>query len=132
MRRNAWECRVGGVYFGMDVQIFGVKKSADTRKALRFFAERRVATHFVDLGERAASIGELRRFAQKFGVAALIDESSKRFLDRGLRNARMSDDRWLELLAEEPLVLRMPLVRQQNRLSIGLAEPEWASWLSAT
>lgn len=116
----------------MDVQVFGVKKSAETRKALRFFAERRVKTHFVDLTERAASLGELRRFAQKFGVPALIDEHSKRYLDRGLRNSRMSDDRWLELLAEEPLILKMPLVRQQSRLSIGLAEMEWASWVSAT
>jgi arsenate reductase (glutaredoxin) len=116
----------------MDVQVFGVKKNPDTRKALRFFAERRVKTHFVDLGERAASLGELRRFAQKFGVAALIDQSSKRFLDRGLRNARMSDDRWLDLLAEEPLILKMPLVRQQNRLSVGLAEAEWNGWMAAT
>ena len=114
----------------MDVQIFGVKKNPETRKALRFFAERRVKTHFVDLAERAASLGELRRFAQKFGVRALIDDSSKRFLDRGLRNARMSDDRWLELLAEEPLMLKMPLVRQQNRLSVGLAETEWSGWVS--
>lgn len=130
--RNAWECVVVGVYFGMDVQIFGVKKDPDTRKALRFFAERRVRTHFVDLAERAASLGELRRFAQKFGVPALIDQSSKHYLDRGLRNASMSDDRWLELLADEPLILRMPLVRQQNRLTIGLAEAEWKGWLSAT
>jgi len=127
---NAWECGVASVYFSMDVQIFGVKKNPETRKALRFFAERRVKTHFVDLTERAASLGELRRFAQKFGVSALIDESSKRFLDRGLRNSRMSDDRWLELLADEPLMLKMPLVRQQNRLSVGLAETEWSGWVS--
>ena len=49
----------------MEVQIFGIRKSAETRKALRFFAERRVKTHFVDLQERPASPGELRRFAQK-------------------------------------------------------------------
>ena len=114
----------------MDVQIFGVKKNPETRKALRFFAERRVNTHFVDLAERAASLGELRRFAQKFGVAALVDDNSKRYRDRGLRNARMSDDRWLELLAEEPLMLKMPLVRQQNRLSVGLAETEWSGWVT--
>jgi arsenate reductase (glutaredoxin) len=131
-RRNAWEWGGAGVYFSMDVQVFGVKKNPDTRKALRFFAERRVKTHFVDLAERAASLGELRRFAQKFGVSALIDEGSKRYLDRGLRNARMSDDRWLELLAEEPLMLKMPLVRQQNRLSVGLAEAEWGGWMAAT
>jgi arsenate reductase len=115
----------------MDVQVFGTRKNADTRKALRFFAERRVKTHFVDLAERAASLGELRRFAQKFGVSALIDQSSKRYLDRGLRNARMSDDRWLELLAEEPLMLRMPLVRQQNRLTVGLADTEGRSWMAS-
>jgi len=57
----------------MEIQIFGVRKSADTRRALRFFAERRIKTHFVDLQERPASPGELRRFAQKFGVDALLD-----------------------------------------------------------
>src|SRR5689334_5674886 len=59
----------------MDVQIFGVKKNADTRKALRFFAERRIKTHFVDLMERPASRGELARFAQKFGTSSLVDET---------------------------------------------------------
>ena len=56
-----------------------MKKSADTRAALRFFAERRIKVHFVDLNERAAAVGELRRFAQKYGVAALIDRDSRRF-----------------------------------------------------
>ncbi|MDQ6830906.1 MAG: arsenate reductase family protein [Gemmatimonadota bacterium] len=113
----------------MDVQIFGTKKSSDTRKAQRFFAERRIKIHFVDLAERAASLGELQRFAQKFGVGALIDRDSRRYLDLGLQHSRMSDERWLELLAEEPMLLRSPLVRQQSRLTIGLAEQEWKSWL---
>jgi arsenate reductase len=47
----------------MEVQVFGVKKNAETRKALRFFSERRIRTHFVDFMERAASAQELRRFA---------------------------------------------------------------------
>jgi arsenate reductase-like glutaredoxin family protein len=115
----------------MEVQIFGTKKSADTRKALRFFAERRVKTHFVDLAERAASMGELRRFAQKFGVEALIDRDSRRFADLGLRHAHLSDERWLEKLVDEPLILRIPLVRQQHRLTVGAAEQEWKEWVSA-
>jgi arsenate reductase-like glutaredoxin family protein len=115
----------------MEVQIFGTKKSADTRKALRFFAERRIKTHFVDLTERAASLGELKRFAQKFGIDALLDRESRRYADLGLRHARMSDERWLEKLVEEPLLLRMPLVRQQQRLTIGPAEAEWKAWVSA-
>jgi arsenate reductase-like glutaredoxin family protein len=113
----------------MEVQIFGVKKSAETRKALRFFAERRVKTHFVDLTERAASLGELKRFAQKFGVGALIDKESRRYQELGLAHARYADERWLERLAEEPLLLRLPLVRQQNRLTVGAAEGEWKGWM---
>ena len=112
----------------MEVQIFGIRKSAETRKALRFFSERRIKTHFVDLNERAASLGELKRFAQKFGVGALIDQDSTRYQDLGLRHARMSDDSWLMKLAEEPLILRVPLVRNGNQLTIGLEETTWKSW----
>ncbi|MEP6992783.1 MAG: ArsC/Spx/MgsR family protein [bacterium] len=114
----------------MDVQIFGTKKSAETRKALRFFAERRMKTHFVDLQERAASRGELLRFAQKFGVSALVDESSRRFGELGLRTARYGDERWLEILMDEPLILKLPLVRHGNALTIGAAETTWKSWLA--
>ena len=114
----------------MDVQIFGVKKSPETRKALRFFAERRVRTHFVDLLERAAARGELFRFAQKFGVAALVDEESRRFTELGLRTARYGDERWLDILIDEPLILKMPLVRHGNALTIGAAETMWKSWLA--
>ena len=112
----------------MEVQIFGIRKSPETRKALRFFAERRVKTHFVDLQERAAAPGELRRFAQKFGVPALLDRTSRRFGDLGLSAARLSDERWLDKLAEEPMLLRMPLVRFQQRLTIGDAEDTWREW----
>ena len=115
----------------MDVQIFGVKKSSETRKALRFFAERRIKTHFVDLMERAASRGELQRFAQKFGVAALIDETARRYAELGLRTARYGDERWLEILVDEPLLLKMPLVRRGNALTVGAAESTWKSWLTA-
>lgn len=112
----------------MEVQIFGTRKSPETRKALRFFAERRIRVHFVDLQERPASLGELRRFAQKFGVGALIDAGSRRYAELGLAAARLSDDRWLDRLAEEPLLLRMPLVRHQQRLTVGDAEPAWREW----
>jgi arsenate reductase len=113
----------------VEVQIFGIKKNADTRKALRFFAERRVKTHFVDFAERAASLGELKRFAQRFGVSALVDRESKRYQELGLAHSHYNDERWLEKLSEEPLLLKMPLARSANHLSIGLAETEWQSWL---
>jgi arsenate reductase-like glutaredoxin family protein len=113
----------------VEVQIFGIKKNPDTRRALRFFSERRIKTHFVDLFERPAALGELRRFAQKFGVTALIDKESKRFIELGLGYAQLSDDRWLEKLSDEPLLLRMPLVRNANQLTIGADENTWRSWI---
>ena len=112
----------------LELQIFGIRKSADTRAALRFFAERRIKVHFVDLLERPASRGELNRFAQKFGVPALLDRESKRFAELGLAVASRSDERWLELMTQEPLLLRMPLVRNQNQLTVGAAEPTWRAW----
>jgi arsenate reductase len=116
----------------MEVQIFGIRKSSDTRAALRFFAERRIKTHFVDLNERAASLGELRRFAQAFGVQSLIDRDAKRFAELGLGAAVLSEERWLERLAFEPMLLRLPLVRHQRQLTIGPAEPTWRAWVAAT
>jgi arsenate reductase-like glutaredoxin family protein len=112
----------------MEVQIFGIRKSPETRKALRFFAERRIKTHFVDLQERAASPGELRRFAQKFGAGALVDRGSRHFADLGLGAAHLSEEGWLDRLAQEPMLLRMPLVRWQQKLTVGDAETTWREW----
>jgi arsenate reductase-like glutaredoxin family protein len=115
----------------MPVQIFGTSKSAATRKAQRFFAERRIAVHFVDLAERGASKGELQRFVQKFGIEALIDRTSRRFLDLGLGPARYGPERWLEILVDEPLILMQPLIRNANKLTIGGAsDAEWKAWVA--
>jgi arsenate reductase-like glutaredoxin family protein len=112
----------------MEVQIFGTKQSADTRKAQRFFAERRIRVHFVDLAQRPAAPGELRRFVQKFGVDGILDRQSKRFAQLGLAAAAYGEERWLQKLAEEPLLLRQPLVRNGNQLTVGAAEPVWKEW----
>jgi arsenate reductase-like glutaredoxin family protein len=113
----------------VQVQIFGTKKCKDSRKAERFFKERRVRIHFVDLNVKPASKGELRRFAQKFGVEALIDRDSKRFAERGLSTALYGDDRWMEILTEEPLILKTPLVRFENQVAIGADEAAWKGWM---
>ena len=114
----------------MEVQIFGTSKSRETRAAQRFFAERRVKVHFVDLKERAASKGELQKWAQKFGVTPLIDKSSRRYAELGLGVARLDDAHWLEKLAAEPMLLVMPLVRWQHKLSVGEATAEWTLWIN--
>ncbi len=114
----------------MDVQIFGVKNHADTRKALRFFKERRIQVHFVDFKNRSPSRGELKRFAQKLGVDVLVDRSSKRFAALGLQTAYYGEERWLEILSEEPLCLRMPLARCGKQVSVGHAEDTWKEWVA--
>jgi arsenate reductase len=115
----------------MEVQIFGTSKSQATRAAQRFFAERRVRVHFVDLAERAASKGELQRWVQRYGVTPLIDKSSKRYAELGLGAARLDDARWIEKLMLEPLLLVMPLVRWQNKVTIGAATAEWTQWIES-
>lgn len=114
----------------VEVQVFGVKKNQDVRKALRFWSERRVKVHFVDFKDRAPSHGELQRFAQRFGLTALIDRTSKRYTDLGLGVVRYDDARWMQTLCEEPLVLVMPLTRFQQKVTIGLAEIEWSAWVA--
>ena len=116
----------------MEVQIFGLKKSADTRKAQRFFAERRIRVHFVDLQERELADGELQRFIQRFGVEGLVDRESKRFDELGMRHAQITSSRWIEKLLAEPTLLKLPLVRrlgQPPALTVGPAENEWKVWI---
>lgn len=116
----------------MEVQIFGTRKSADTRHALRFFSERQWKVHFVDLAERAMSPGELRRFITRLGIESLIDRESPRFRDLGLAAAPPGAGRWEERLHAEPLLLRQPLIRWKEQVSAGRAEAVWKGWLDAT
>lgn len=113
----------------LEVQILGTKKHSDTRKAERFFKERRVKLHFMDFAVRSPSLGELRRFSQKFGVEALIDREGKRFAELGLGPSRYGEERWLTLLSEEPLLLVQPLVRCQHKVTVGMAESVWKEWV---
>ena len=113
----------------MNVQIFGTNSCFDTRKALRFFKERRIDVHFVDLKQRAASKGELRRFIQKLGIDAVVDRESKRFRSLGLHAAHYGEKKWLEILSEEPLALRTPLVRWESRVTAGVDEETWKEWV---
>ncbi len=64
-------------------------------------------------------------------MEALLDRESRRFADLGLAHARLSDERWIEKLSLEPQLLKMPLVRWQNRLTAGAAEDDWRVWTDA-
>ena len=115
----------------VQAQIFGFTDCQDTRKAQRFFGERRVAVHFVDLDERPAAKGELRRFAERFGPAALIDKEGACYKALGLRVAGDSPQRLLDRALTEPRLLRTPLVRNGGKVTVGYAAEDWQAWVDA-
>jgi len=100
----------------MNVQIFGIKNSGATRAAERFFKERRIAIHWVDLKLKPMSPGEIKRFIDRFGLPALIDTEGKSYADAGLKYIRIERD---------PKLLKLPLVRAAKHLSIGHDEESW-------
>ncbi|HVL99097.1 MAG TPA: ArsC/Spx/MgsR family protein [Egibacteraceae bacterium] len=109
----------------MDVQLFGTAKSKATRKARRFFSERRVPVHFVDLRRRNPAPGELRRWVQRFGVEAVLDPASKAYEEQGLRYVSASPDDWVERLSADPSALALPLVRCGTELAVGDDPDGW-------
>ena len=112
------------------IQIFGVKSSQETRAAERFFKERRVPVQMMDLTQRPMAPAEIRRFTGRFGLVALVDTSGKPYVDAGLQYIRMSDAELLARIEREPKLLRLPLVRAGNQLSIGRDEPAWQAMLA--
>ncbi len=114
----------------IQVQIFGVKKSQATRAAERFFKERRVPVQFVNLDERPMAPAEIRRFVDKFGLAALIDQDSKSYETSGLKYMRVTDADLIARIERDPKLLRLPLVRSGSRLSAGQDEQAWKEMLA--
>lgn len=110
----------------MTIQIIGVKGSPDTRKAQRFFSDRGVQTHLVDLRERALSRGELQNIAQALGADALIDTDGRVYRDRGMQYMEFDP---IEELVERPLLMRVPVVRNGSQATVGHAPQTWERWL---
>jgi arsenate reductase len=111
------------------IQVFGLEKDRATRAAQRFFKERRVPISFVDLRQRSIAPGELRRFVERVGARALLDETSRAYRDGGLGYLRMDDGEIVERLLADPSLLRLPLVRNGNEVTAGPAEATWKGWL---
>ena len=112
----------------MNIQIFGSKKSSDSRKAERWFKERRIKFQYIDLAEKGLSKGELRSVAQAAGgIEALIDEKAKDAYAVALVRhtpASMMED----VLLENQQVLRAPIVRNGRQATVGYAPDIWKTW----
>jgi arsenate reductase-like glutaredoxin family protein len=116
----------------LSVQIFGHERDQGTRAAVRFFKERRVQIHQVDLTRKPIARGELRRFVDKLGPRALLDETSKAYRDAGLAYMRLDDTEIIERLLATPALLRLPLVRFETGVAAGRDEPAWKVLLAAS
>jgi len=109
----------------VSVQIFGVKNSQATRAAERFFKERRVAIHMVDLKQKPMSPGEIKRFVDRFGLKGLMDTGGTAYVDAGLKYLKVTDAELLAKIEREPKLLRLPFVRGGNKVSVGQDEEAW-------
>ena len=112
------------------VQVFGLDSDNATRAAIRFFKERRVAIHLVDVRRKRIAPGELRRFVDRLGATALLDADGAAYREAGLAYMRLDETGIVERLLSDPRLLRLPLVRFGNEVSAGKAEGTWKSWTS--
>jgi len=109
------------------VQVFGTPDSQATRAALRFFKERRIAIHEVDIRRKPMAAGELRRFVERLGARALADTESRAWRDMGLGYVSMSEAELADRLLADQRLLKIPLVRVDNGFAAGRDETAWRS-----
>ena len=114
----------------MNIQIYVTKKNPAVLKAERFFKERRVPYHLVDLHKHRLGARELALFAKAAGgAAALVDRAGQKALERPV--AHMSTESLiLDALMEDPLALVCPIVRNGNAVTVGVDEAAWLRWLA--
>jgi len=113
-----------------NIQVFGSSDSQPTRAALRFFRERRIVVHFVDLKKKPIAPGELRRFTDRLGAAAVIDPESRPYREGGLAHLAMDDAGIMARLLADARLIRLPLVRYGEQVTAGRDEAAWKAWLA--
>ena len=112
------------------IQVFGREDSRETRAALRYFKERRLTVQFVDLRRKPLAAGELRRFVERLGAAALADTTGRAWTEAGLGYLRMTPDELAARLLADQRLLRLPLVRVANGFAAGRDEAAWKALLA--
>lgn len=110
----------------MNIQIFGTKKCSDTRKAERYFKERRIDFHFRDLSEKGISKGELENIKRAFDVEELIDKEGKQYQKRNLKYIKHDIE---EALLEDALLFKTPIVRNGKEVIVGYEPDVWEKWI---
>jgi arsenate reductase len=113
-----------------NIQVFGMEDNQATRGALRFFRERRIVVHFVDLRKKPIAAGELRRFTDRLGAAALLDTESRLYREGGLAYLTTDATGITARLLADVRLLKLPLVRYGDDVTAGKDEATWRAWLA--
>jgi len=113
-----------------NIQVFGLEDSQTTRAALRFFRERRIVVHFVDLRKKPIAPGELRRFVDRLGATALLEVESRAYKDGGLAYLTTDTSAVVARLLADVRLLRLPLARHGDDVTAGKDETTWKAWLA--
>lgn len=109
----------------MNIQIFGASKSFDTKKAERWFKERRIKFQAIDVRKYGMSRGELSSVRQAVGLEAMIDPKHP---DYTLLEYLVSYQAKLDKLYEDPTLLNLPIVRNGKQATVGYCPQIWESW----
>jgi arsenate reductase-like glutaredoxin family protein len=110
----------------MNIQIIGTKQCKDTQKAERFFKERRIQFHFRDLKIKGISKGELNNICRVIPIDELLDKESKQFKKRNLEFMVYNTE---DILLDDPLLLKTPIVRNRSLVTVGYQPEDWKDWL---
>ena len=111
----------------MNIQIFGIKKCFNTKKAERYFKERRIKYQFIDLSIKGLSQGELNSVAAGVGLNNLINNQSKEYKKLNMDRIIGASVRE-ELLLNNPGLYKTPIVRDGKKATIGYEPEIWKSW----
>ena len=109
----------------MNIQIFGTKSCNDTKKAERYFKERRINFHFRDLNEKGLAKGELENITRVIPMEELIDIEGKQYKKRNMQFMVFNLE---EELLTDPLLLVTPIVRNGKEVTIGYQPDVWKKW----
>ncbi len=109
----------------MNIQIFGKAKCFDTKKAERYFKERRIKYQFIDILRYGMSRGELNSVKSAVGLEAMIDTQDE---DYPLVQYLASNEAKLDKLYEDPYLIRTPIVRNGKQATVGYCPDVWKTW----
>ena len=110
----------------MNIQIFGSSKSFDSKKAERWFKERRIKYQYIDLDSKGLSPGEYRSIRAAVGYDALVDRDSPDYRELGIDY--LLPQAAEEKLLENPWLFRVPIVRNGRQATVGYCPDVWKTW----